>query len=310
MITPTDIEAAAARIAPHVRVTPTLALEPGAFDAARVQLKLELLQHSGSFKPRGAFNRILSGDLTDAGVIAASGGNHGAAVAYAARRLGTRAEIFVPATTPAIKLARLKSYGATVHALGQDYAEAFLAMKLRAQQTGALLVHAYDQAEVVAGQGTAAREFQQQVGALDTVLVAVGGGGFIGGIAAWYRGDARVVGVESTGTPTLARALEANEIVEVAVSGLAADALGARRIGAIAFDLARRYVEHVILVTDDEIQAAQRWLWEHCRIVAEPGGATAFAALLARKFCAHGGERVGVMICGGNTDPGNLTQAP
>lgn len=358
-----DVEAAARRIDGHVRETPVLALEPGAFGLeARLVLKLELLQHTGSFKPRGAFNRLLSATVPPAGVLAASGGNHGAAVAYAARRLGHRAEIFVPTIASAVKVERLRRYGAQVTVVGADYAEALAASRARAAETGALVVHAYDQPEVVAGQGTVARELARQAPDLETVLVAVGGGGLIGGIAAWYgpalessgrgaraagggdrdasyggaeaghahagksaarrgpRGEAgaeagagaggdrrvRIVGVEPERAPTLARALEAGAPVDVEVGGIAADSLGARRVGALAFALARRYVERVVLVPDGAIREAQRALWEAARVVAEPGGAAALAALLSGAYRPAPGERVGVLVCGGNTDPAQV----
>jgi len=298
------IEEAAARVGSRVRFTPTIEIERGALDNdAPITLKLELLQHTGSFKPRGAFNRILASVVPNAGVIAASGGNHGAAVAYAARVLGHRAEIYVPEPTPALKLKRLAQYGADVVAVGASYAEAFTASQQRAEQSGALAVHAYDQEEVVAGQGTVGRELERQAPDLDTVFVAVGGGGLIGGIAAWYARRARVLGVEPESCPTLARALDAGRPVDVAVSGLAADSLGARRIGDIAFSIAQRYVERVILVSDEEILAAQRLLWDRVRMLAEPGGAAALAGMLSGRYGARAGERVGVVVCGGNVDP-------
>ncbi len=301
------IEEAAARVGSRVRLTPTIEIEPGAFDNdAPITLKLELLQHTGSFKPRGAFNRVLASVVPDSGVIAASGGNHGAAVAYAARVLGHRAEIYVPEPTPALKLKRLAQYGADVVAVGASYAEAFTASQQRAEQSGALAVHAYDQEEVVAGQGTVGRELERQAPDLDTVFVAVGGGGLIGGIAAWYAGRARVLGVEPESCPTLARALDAGRPVDVAVSGLAADSLGARRIGDIAFSIAQRYVERVVLVSDEEILAAQRLLWDRVRVLAEPGGAAALAGMLSGRYGARAGERVGVVVCGGNVDPGRF----
>jgi len=307
MISREDIEAAARRIDTHIRHTPCIELEAGAFGVnASLVLKLETLQHTGSFKPRGAFNRILSNPIPPAGVIAASGGNHGAAVAYAAQQLGLTAEIFVPATTPAIKVARLHSYEARVSQIGQDYAEAYAASQARAQTSGALVVHAYDQPEVVAGQGTIARELETQARDLDSVLVAVGGGGLIGGIAAWFRGEVRVIGVESEGTPTLARALEAGEPVEVNVSGVATDSLGARRIGHIAFDIAQKFVERVVLVSDDDIKRTQQLLWERLRIIAEPGGSAALAALASGRYRPSPGERIGVFVCGANTDPGKM----
>jgi threonine dehydratase len=304
MINPTSIDQAAARIAPHVRVTPCIRLEPRAFGSpARLTLKLELLQHTGSFKPRGAFNRILSAAVPESGVIAASGGNHGAAVAYAARQLGYVGEVFVPEPTPDLKVDRLRRYGARVMLVGANYAEAYAASRERADQTGALEVHAYDQAEVLAGQGTLAREFERQVDALDTVLVAVGGGGLIGGVAAWFAGRVKVVGVEPERCPTLHAAREAGEPVDVDVSGVAADSLGARRIGGLAFAIAQQFVQDVVLVTDEEIRQTQRALWESLRVLAEPGGAAALAGLRSGKYQPQPGERVGIIVCGGNTDP-------
>ena len=304
MIQPSDIEAAAQRIAGHVRVTPVIQLEARAFGSpAQLTLKLELLQHSGSFKPRGAFNRILCAQVPDAGVIAASGGNHGAAVAHAARQLGHVAEIFVPEPTPDIKVDRLRRYGARVMLVGASYAEAHAASRERAAQTGALEVHAYDQPEVVAGQGTLGRELEAQAPGLDTVFVAVGGGGLIGGVAAWFAGRAKVIAVEPERCPTLFAAVDAGEPVDVEVGGVAADSLGARRIGALAHEVAQRYVDSVVLVSDEEIRASQRALWDSLRILAEPGGAAALAGLRSGKYQAAPGERVGVIVCGGNTDP-------
>jgi threonine dehydratase len=303
-VTPEQIEAAAARLAGYVRATPVIELEPRAFGSpALITLKLELLQHTGSFKPRGAFNRILSAQVPEAGVIAASGGNHGAAVAYAARQLGHVAEIFVPEPTPDIKVDRLRRYGARVVLVGANYAEAWSASQERALHTGALEVHAYDHPDVLAGQGTLAREFEAQAAALDTLLVAVGGGGLIGGVAAWFAGRMKVVGVEPERCPTLHAASVAGQPVDVEVSGLAADSLGARRIGALAFGLAQRYVAGVVLVTDEEIRQTQRALWDNLRILAEPGGAAALAGLRSGKYQPQPGERVGVIVCGGNTDP-------
>jgi threonine dehydratase len=304
VISPGDIEAAAQRVAPHLRVTPIMALEPRAFGSpARITLKLELMQHTGSFKPRGAFNRILSAAVPDAGVIAASGGNHGAAVAYAARQLGHVAEIFVPEPTPDVKVERLRRYGARVVLIGASYAEAYLASRERARDTGALEVHAYDQPEVLAGQGTLARELEQQMGQIDTVLVAVGGGGLIGGVAAWFAGRVKVVAVEPERCPTLYRAVEAGAPVDVEAGGLAADSLGARRIGELMFPIAQRYVHSVLLVSDEEIRQSQRALWDGLRVLAEPGGAAALAGLRSGRYQPATGERVAVIVCGGNTDP-------
>lgn len=304
MIDRDAIERAAVLIAPHVRATPCVRLEPRAFGfPAQLTLKLELLQHTGSFKPRGAFNRILCSRVPDAGVIAASGGNHGAAVAYAARQLGYVAEIFVPEPTPDVKVERLRRYGARVVLTGANYADAYAASRERAAETGALEVHAYDQEEVLAGQGTLAREFQAQAEALDTLVVAVGGGGLIAGVAAWFAGGVKVVSVEPERCPTLYAAREAGEPVDVEVSGVAADSLGARRIGALAFGVAQRFVHAVVLVTDEEIRQTQRALWDNLRILAEPGGAAALAGLRSGKYQPQPGERLGVIVCGGNTDP-------
>lgn len=307
LVSPADIEAAAARIAGRVRVTPVVEPGPGAFGVpGALVLKLESLQHTGSFKPRGAFNRILSARVPPAGVIAASGGNHGAAVAWAARELGHPAEIFVPEIASPVKVERLRRYGATVTVTGAAYAEAKAASEIRAAETGALVVHAYDQPEVVAGQGTAARELETQAPALDTVLVAVGGGGLVAGFCAWFRGRVRVVGVEPEGAPTLEAALRAGRPVDVEVGGVAADSLGARRAGSIALALARRHLERVVLVEDEAIREAQRRLWEALRVVAEPGGAAALAALVSGRYRSEPDERVAVLICGGNTEPGTV----
>ena len=305
MTGPADIEAAARRIAPHVRVTPVLQTEAAAFGTA-VALKLECLQHAGSFKPRGAFNRILSTTVPAAGVIAASGGNHGLAVAFAARALGYRAEVFVPEIATPVKQQRLRELGAVLTVTGRDYAEAFAACEARQRDSGALLVHAYDQREVLAGQGTTAREFEAQVPDLDTVLVAVGGGGFAGGIAAWFQGRVRVVAVEPETSCALHAALEAGAPVDVPVSGIAADSLGARRIGTLAFDVARRYVARTVLVSDAAIREAQRALWREVRVAAEPGGATALAALISGAYRPAPGERLGALVCGANCDPGSV----
>lgn len=299
-----DITSAAERIAPHVRVTPIVELEPNAFDIpARLTLKLELLQHTGSFKPRGAFNRILSERVPATGVIAASGGNHGAAVAYAARTLGQRAEIYVPAPTPRIKVDRLRSYDAHVQQVGADYAEALAASSERAHESGALVVHAYDQLEVLAGQGTLGRELQRQTPEAETVVIAVGGGGLIGGVAGWFRGDAKVIGVEPERCPTLLRALDFGRPVDVTTGGYASDSLGARRVGDLMFPIAQQFVDRVVLVSEDDIRAAQRALWERLRVMAEPGGAAALAAVLSGKYPVRESERVAVVVCGGNTDP-------
>lgn len=303
----TDIEVAGTRIASYVRTTPVMFLENGVWGLqTRLALKFEQLQHAGSFKPRGAFNRILTNPVPPAGVIAASGGNHGIAVAYAAQQLGHRAEIFVPEACSPVKIACLRNYGAHVSVVGATYAEALTASQERTEQTGALVVHAYDQVEVVAGQGTLGCEFARQAPDLDTILVAVGGGGLIGGVAAWFAGDVRVIGVEPATAPSMATALKVGEPVDVTVSGIAVDSLGAKRVGALAFSLVKRYVERVVLVNDEDIRASQQALWRDLRIVAEPGGATALAALLSGSYQPEPGERVGVVICGGNADLAQL----
>lgn len=303
MIEPSAITHAADRIAPYVRETPIVRLEPDAFgSSARISLKLESLQHAGSFKTRGAFNCVLGSDTGQAGVIAASGGNHGLAVAYVAKTLGLRAEIFVPTVSPAIKVERLRHYGATVNVVGANYNEALDASRERAAQTGALEIHAFDHPAIVAGAGTTGREFEMQAEGLDTVLAGVGGGGFIAGIAAWFAGRVRVIGVEPAACPTLHAALAAGHPVEVATSGVASDSLGAKRVGEIAFEVASCYVERSVLVPDDAIGLAQRALWSELRVVAEPGGAAALSALLCGAYVPEPGERVGVLVCGGNAD--------
>jgi threonine dehydratase len=301
------IAAAAARIAGHVRHTPVIRLSSDELAlGCPVTLKLELLQHTGSFKPRGAFNRLLSADLPGNGIIAASGGNHGAAVAYAARRLGARAEVFVPVATPAMKAARIAGYGARVVQTGETYADALAASRARQAETGALEVHAYDHPDVLAGQGTVGRELEHDAPELTHVLVATGGGGLIGGIAAWYAGSVQVVSVEPEACPTLHNALSAGHPVEAPVGGLAADSLGARQVGALMFPIAQTWVTDAVLVSDRAIAAAQRLIWDRLRLIAEPGGATALAALLSGAFTPPQGARIGVLVCGANTDPAKV----
>jgi threonine dehydratase len=270
--------------------------------AADLVLKLELLQHSGSFKARGAFTNLLTREIPEAGVVAASGGNHGAAVAYAAMKRGVRAPIFVPSIASPAKLRQIRDYGADLRVGGDRYADALAASEDWIARSGALPIHAYDQRETLLGQGTVGLEFEEQAPEVDTVLVAVGGGGLIGGIAAWYASRAtRVVGVEPEASPTLFRALEAGEPVDAEAGGIAADSLAPRRVGSLMFPIAQRHVDHVVLVADDAIRNAQEALWRVLRIVAEPGGAAALAALLSRRYEPRPGERVGVLICGGNT---------
>jgi threonine dehydratase len=303
MISRTEIQDAGRRIAMHVRRTPILALEEKAFGIdARIFFKLECLQHTGSFKPRGAFNCILNSIIGEAGVIAASGGNHGAAVAYAAQKLGYRAEIFVPVITPKNKVDRLRQYGAAITLVGNSYFEALAASKERALRTGAVAIHAYDDARVLAGQGTLGMELEEQVRGLDSLLIAVGGGGLIGGVAAWYQDRVRVIGVEPERAPTLHRSLAAGQVVDVETGGVAADSLGARRVGELMFPVAQKFVPQSLLVSDEQIIEAQRALWQQLRLIAEPGGATAFAALLCGVYKLRPGERVGVVLCGSNAD--------
>ena len=302
-----DIEAARRRIHGHVRSTPVVATGAHAFGLEPpVVLKLELLQHTGSFKTRGAFNKMLASDVPAAGVVAASGGNFGLAVAYAARQLGHRAEIFVPDTSPEAKIEGIRGLGADVQIVPGYYHEASVVAAARQAESGALAMHPYDQPEVVAGAGTVGLELAEQVPDADTVLVAVGGGGLIAGVASWFRGDVRVVGVEPEACPTLHAALEAGQPVDVDVGGFAADSLGPRRVGEIAFAAATAWVERVVLVPDETIREAQRRLWRDAHLVAEPGGAASLAALIAGAYRPAAGERVVVVVCGANTDPASV----
>jgi threonine dehydratase len=290
-------------IASHIRVTPTFDVSGADFGlgAVRLTFKLELLQHAGSFKTRGAFAHLLTRDIPVAGVVAASGGNHGAAVAYAARQLGVPAKIFVPEVSSPAKIERIRACGAELEIVGERYADALAASEVWARASGALAIHAFDQIETILGQGTIGLELSEQAPAVDTVLVAVGGGGLIGGIAAWYAGATRVVGVEPSEAPTLTQALAAGAPVDAPTGGIAADSLAPRRVGDLAFQIARAHVSGVALVTDADIRRAQHALWDQLRIVAEPGGAAAFAALLSRAYVPADGERVGVIVSGGNT---------
>jgi threonine dehydratase len=290
-------------IRPHIRRTPVIEVDGADFglDGIRIVLKLELLQHAGSFKIRGAFANLLTRDIPKAGVVAASGGNHGAAVAFAARKLGKPARIFVPTVATLEKQERIRGYGADLVVIGDRYVEALAASEEWAAQSGALRIHAYDQPETLLGQGTVGLEFEEQDPQLDTLLVAVGGGGLIGGIAAWYGGRIKIVGVEPEAAPTLANALAAGHPVDTETGGIAADSLAAKRVGDLMFPIAQAHVESVRLVPDEAIALAQKALWITLRIVAEPGGAAALAALLSRRYQPKAGERVGVLVCGGNT---------
>jgi threonine dehydratase len=299
-----DIEAAAERVRGHIRYTPILELGH-AFGADHVALKLDLMQPTGSFKVRGAFNRLLAAEPRPQRVVAASGGNFGLAVAYAARHLGIAADVFVPATSPQAKIDRLRAEGAEVHVIEGYYADALVASEDFVAGTDALFAHAYDQYEVVAGQGTCGFEMAHQAPDADVVLVAVGGGGLIGGIASWFRGDTRVVGVETERTPTLHSAREAGGPVDVEVGGLAADSLGSKRLGDIAW-AANQWIDDVTLVSDDAVRDAQRALWDTCRLVAEPGAATTIAALVSGAYRPGPGEQVLALVCGANTDPRSI----
>jgi threonine dehydratase len=306
MISRSDVEAAWARIRPHVRRTPVIELPPGMFGGSTpLALKLESMQVSGSFKGRGAFHKLLASNVPKAGIIAASGGNHGAAAAYAARALGHKAEIFVPTIASPAKVARLKSYGAVVHQVGAVYAEARALSEKRAAETGALMVPAYDDPVVFAGAGSVALEFAEQA-RFDTLLVAVGGGGLIAGCAVVVGDTVKIVAVETEGTPTLYEARRAGRPVEVNISGIAADALGASRIGAPNFEIAQKLVRDSLLVSDEAVRVAQRALWEELRVIAEPSGATGLAALMAGVYKPAPGERVATLVCGANTEPGSV----
>ncbi|MCR3718182.1 MULTISPECIES: threonine/serine dehydratase [Prauserella salsuginis group] len=319
MLTPADVAAARDRIRGHIRTTPLLQADtaslhrdspPHADAAATVWLKLEQLQHTGSFKARGAYNRILAaaadGQLTEAGVVAASGGNAGLAVAHAAARQGVPARVYVPETAPAVKQAKLADLGATVVATGTKYADAYDAATADVAETGALFCHAYDQPEICAGQGTLGAELLEQTGGVDTILVAVGGGGLLAGIAAATEGRAHVVGVEPQTIPTLHTALAEGTPVDVDVSGVAADSLGATRLGEIAHEVAVRTGVASVLVDDADIVAARTLLWREYRIAVEHGTAAAPAALLAGAYRPVAGERVAVVLCGANTDLSDL----
>jgi threonine dehydratase len=307
-VTRADIERVHPVIAPHIRRTPVVASSGADFGLLpfALTLKLEQLQHAGSFKTRGAFANLLTRRPPTAGVVAASGGNHGAAVAYAAMKLGLPARIFVPTVSSPAKIDRIRSYHADLTVIGERYAQALAASVEWSRNSGAMPVHAFDQAETLAGAGTLGLEFSQQAPELDTVLVAVGGGGLIGGIAAWYASKTRIVAVEPAGAPTLTEALKAGKPVDAATGSIAADSLAPARVGELMFPIAQAHIERVVLVPDDAIRRAQRTLWEVLRIVVEPGGCTAFAALLAGAYCPADGERVGVVVSGANTTAVNF----
>jgi threonine dehydratase len=280
----------------------TIAAGDFGLDGGELNLKLELLQHSGSFKARGAFANLLTRKVPAAGVVAASGGNHGAAVAYAAAKLGVPARIYVPTVSSQAKVALIRSFGADLVVQGERYADALAAAEAWAVDSGAMKVHAYDEPGAILGQGSVGLEWEEQAPSLDTLLVAVGGGGLIGGIAAWYAGKTRVVGVEPESAPTLTYALKAGRPVDAPAGGIAADSLAPRRVGELMFPLAQKHVERVVLVEDEAIRRAQQALWDALRVAAEPGGAAAFAALLSKRYQPAAHERVGVLVCGGNVN--------
>ena len=295
-------------IRPYVRRTPVMQVDAAdvGLNSSRLCLKLELFQHSGSFKARGAFVNLLTRKVPAVGVVAASGGNHGAAVAYAAMRLNVRAKIFVPSVSSPAKIQRIREYGADLVIEGDRYADALAASETWAQKAGAMSVHAFDQDETMLGQGTVGMELDEQAPDIDTLLVSVGGGGLIAGIAAWYAGRIKVIGVEPFASPTLTKALEAGRPVDAQAGGVAADSLAPRRVGDRVFPIARSYVHSVVLVADEAIIKSQKALWQALRVVAEPGGAAAFSALLSGAYKPTSGERLGVVISGGNTSAVNF----
>ena len=291
-------------IRPHIRRTPIVEVDGADFglDSIRIVFKLELLQHAGSFKARGAFTNILTRAVPAAGVVAASGGNHGVAVAFAAMKLRKPATIFVPSVAAPAKVDRIRRYGAELVITGDRYAESLEASETWTARSGALPIHAYEGDETLLGQGTLGLELEQQDPKLDSLLVAVGGGGLIGGVASWYQDRVKMIAVEPFAAPTLERALSAGRPVDAPAGGIAADSLAPRQVGQQMFPIAEKYVREVLLVSDEEIVEAQKKLWQTVRVVAEPGGAAAFAGLLSGRYKTQPGERVGVVVCGGNTD--------
>ncbi len=281
-------------IRPYVRRTPVL-------DVDGVAVKIESMQVSGSFKARGAFTNLLTRTIPGAGVVAASGGNHGAAVAYAAKTLGAACKIFIPEVSSPAKVERIRAYGAELAIVPGTYSDAYAASQIDAASSGAMQIHAFDSVETILGQGTIAKEIEEQVPQLDTLLVSVGGGGLIAGIATWFGRRARIVAVEPEGAPTLTRAVAAGAPVDAPTGSIANDSLAPRRVGELVFSILTRALDRVLLVSDEDIRAAQASLWEKARIVAEPGGAAAYSALLAGKYRPEAGERVGVVVSGGNT---------
>jgi threonine dehydratase len=298
------IQATERTIRPHIRRTPILEVDGADFglDSFKITFKLELFQHAGSFKARGAFTNLLTREVPAAGVVAASGGNHGVAVAFAAMKLGKPATIFVPSVASKTKLDRIRQYGAELVIEGDRYADSLEASEAWTAKSGALPIHAYEGDATLLGQGTLGLELEEQAPELDTLLVAVGGGGLIGGMAAWYQNRTKIISVEPEEAPTLQRALSAGHPIDSPAGGIAADSLAPRQVGQQMFPIAQKFVHGALLVSDEEIINAQKRLWETTRIIAEPGGATAFAGLLSGRYKAEPGQRVGVIVCGGNTD--------
>ena len=302
MITRSEIQEVETRIRPYIRRTPILEIDGAdvGLPSIRLILKLELLQHSGSFKSRGGFTNLLLRDVPDVGVVAASGGNHGAAIAYCAHRLNYRAKIFVPSVASPAKVELIRGYGADLEIAGERYADALEASEEYIAKTGAMPIHAYDQRETLLGQGTTGMELNEQFPDLDSLLVAVGGGGLLGGVASWYRNDVKLIAVEPELAPTLDYALKAGKPVDAPAGGIAADSLAPKRVGELMFPIAKQFVDQSILVTDEEIRNAQKTLWRLARIAAEPGGAATLAGILSKRYQPEKGERVGLIVCGGN----------
>ena len=296
------------KLALYVRKTPVVFVNGSEFglESVSLALKLELQQHSGSFKARGAITNLLTRMVPKVGVVAASGGNHGVAVAFATQKFQVPARVYVPTVASVTKIDRIRGYGAELVVGGERYADALAESQKWAEKSGAMAIHAYDQRETLLGQSTVGLEFEEQAPDLDTLLIAVGGGGLIGGIASWYAGRIRIVGVEPAEAPTLTRALEAGRPVDAEAGGIAADSLAPRRVGELMVPIAQKCIDRVVLVADQDIRAAQKLLWKEMRILAEPGGAAAFAALISKKYRPSASERVGVLICGGNTDAVSL----
>jgi threonine dehydratase len=303
-ITRERIQATERIIRPYIRRTPILEVDAADFglDSNKIAFKLELLQHAGSFKARGAFTNMLTRDVPAVGVVAASGGNHGVAVAFAAMKLGKPATIFVPTVASKTKLDRIRESGAELVIVGDRYADSLEASEAWTAKSGALPIHAYEGDATLLGQGTLGMELEEQAPELDTLLVAVGGGGLIGGVLSWYQNRLKIIAVEPIEAPTLQRALSAGRPVDSPAGGIAADSLAPRQVGQQMFPIAQKFVHSALLVSDEEIINAQKRLWETTRIVAEPGGAAAFAGLLSGRYKPEPGERVGVIVCGGNRD--------